>query len=63
MRSVPMLGCKKPILCFVRVSVAPARAEYSPPEREVGMFMMGIVHAFALAGLESMVKLEISLIV
>jgi len=31
----------------VRVSVAPAKVAYSPPDNEVGMLMLGIVAGFA----------------
>lgn len=38
-----MDGCAKLALWWVRGSVAPAREVYSPPEREVGMVMTGMV--------------------
>jgi hypothetical protein len=50
-----MDGCAKVRLWWVRVSVAPANGEYSPPERDVGMLMMGMVHGLGAGGLESVV--------
>lgn len=47
----------------MRVSVAPANGEYSPPEREVGMLMTGMVHGLGFRGLLSTVSLERSSIV
>jgi hypothetical protein len=40
------------------VSVAPAKGEYSPPEREVGMLMMGTAAGFGFSGLASAASLE-----
>ena len=38
--------------------MAPAKGEYSPPEREVGMLMTGMLQGFGLWGLVSTVSLE-----
>ena len=46
MRSDPIDGCENISLWDVRLSVAPAKGEYSPPDREVGMLMTGIIHGF-----------------
>lgn len=58
MRSAPIVACPKPRLWCVRVSVAPAKGEYSPPERDVGMLMIGREHGDGLDGLESRASAE-----
>jgi len=53
-----MDGWLKEALWLVRLSVAPAKGEYSPPEREVGMLMMGMEHGLRLAVCASAVRAE-----
>jgi hypothetical protein len=45
-----MEGCLNITLWFGWVFVAPAKGVYSPPERVVGMLMMGIEHGFLVDG-------------
>lgn len=52
-REAPRDGCPNSLLWFVRVSVAPAKGEYSPPEREVGIFMMGRAQGVGFGGLDA----------
>lgn len=42
-RAGPFVGVEKECFRCVASSVPPAKFEYSPPEREVGMLMMGAV--------------------
>ena len=46
----PWMGLEKLCLRRVRSSVPPAEALYSPPERVVGMLIMGMVGALMMVG-------------
>lgn len=48
----------KRTLWLVRVSVPPAKEEYSPPEREVGMLITGMQQGLGDLGLDSAVRFE-----
>lgn len=56
MRSAPICGWEKAALWLFRKSVAPAKGEYSPPEREVGMLITGSVGGFKLGVWTSVVS-------
>jgi threonine/homoserine/homoserine lactone efflux protein len=48
-----MEGWANPDLWLFLVSVAPAMAEYSPPDNEVGMLITGILHGARFFGATS----------
>ncbi len=53
-----MEGWANPDLWLFLVSVAPAMAEYSPPDSEVGILITGILHGAGFFGATSYVNFE-----